>query len=82
MYLSTKYSCPALPISRRRDRCDRMIQNEYSDQNGGSVFVFSGDVYVTMQITFRTRKRSPVVICIVTYTSPPKTNTHYRRLGR
>ena len=38
------------PLSRRLDRCDRMIQNESRDQNGGNVY------YVTMQITFLTRK--------------------------
>ena len=37
---------PYRPLSRRLDRCDRMIQNEYRDPNGGSVY------YVTMQITF------------------------------
>ena len=38
------------PLSRRLDRCDRMIQNESRDPNGGNVY------YVTMQITFLTRK--------------------------
>ena len=33
------------PLSRRLDRCDRTIQNESRDPN-----------YVTMQITFLTRK--------------------------
>ena len=47
------------------------------------MFVFSGDVYVTIQITFLTggHLRTRDVICIVTYKSPLKTNTHYRRLG-
>ena len=46
------------PLSRRLDRCDRMIQNESSDPNGGNVSCcfFSSDVYVTMQITFLTNK--------------------------
>ena len=38
------------PLSRRLDRCDRVIQNEYRDPFGGNVY------YVTMQITFLTRK--------------------------
>ena len=38
------------PLSRRLDRCDRMIQNESRDPFGGNVY------YVTMQITFLTRK--------------------------
>ena len=38
------------PLSRRLDRCDRVIQNESRDQFGGKVY------YVTMQITFLTRK--------------------------
>ena len=38
------------PLSRRLDRCDRVIQNESRDPFGGSVY------YVTMQITFLTRK--------------------------
>ena len=33
------------PLSRRLDRCDRVIQNESRDP-------FGGNVYVTMQITF------------------------------
>ena len=45
------------PLSRRLDRCDRVIHNESGDPNGGNfVFVFRSDVYVTMQITFLTRK--------------------------
>ena len=36
------------PLSRRLDRCDRMIQNESRDPNGGYVY------YVTMQIMFST----------------------------
>ena len=38
------------PLSRRLDRCDRMIENKSRDPNGGIVY------YVTMQITFLTRK--------------------------
>ena len=38
------------PLSRRLDRCDRVIQNESRDPFGGNVY------YVTMQITFFTRK--------------------------
>ena len=38
------------PLSRRLDRCDRVIQNESSDSIGGNV------KYVTMQITFVTSK--------------------------
>ena len=37
------------PLSRRLDRCDRMIQNESRDPFGGNVY------YVTMQIMFLTR---------------------------
>ena len=36
------------PFSRRLDRCDRMIQNECRNLNGGNVY------YFTMQITFLT----------------------------
>ena len=38
------------PLSRRLDRCDRVIQNESRDPFGGNVY------YVTMQVTFITRK--------------------------
>ena len=38
------------PLSRRLDRCGRVIQNESRDPFGGNVY------YVTMQITFLTRK--------------------------
>ena len=38
------------PLSRRLDRCDRVIQNESRYPFGGYVY------YVTMQITFFTRK--------------------------
>ena len=38
------------PLSRRLDRCDRVIQNESRDPFGDNVY------YVTMQITFLTRK--------------------------
>ena len=34
------------PLSRRLDRCDRMIRNESRDPNGGYVY------YATMQVTF------------------------------
>ena len=37
-------------LSRRLDRCDRVIQSEAKDPFGGNVY------YVTMQITFFTRK--------------------------
>ena len=39
-----------MPLSRRLDRCDRMIQNESRYPNGGNVY------YVTIQISFVTRK--------------------------
>ena len=38
------------PISRCLDRCDHVVQNEFRDPNGVNVY------YVTMQITFLTRK--------------------------
>ena len=38
------------PLSRSLDRCDRVIQDESCDSNGGNVY------YVTMRITFVTRK--------------------------
>ena len=38
------------PLSRRLDRCDRVIQNESRDPFGGNAY------YVTMQITLPTRK--------------------------
>ena len=38
------------PLSRRLDRCDRVSQDESGESNGGNV------KYVTMQITFVTRK--------------------------
>ena len=38
------------PLSRRLDRCDRMIQNESRYPNGGNVY------YVRIQISFVTRK--------------------------
>ena len=41
---------PHRPLSRRLDRCDRVIQNESRDPFGGNVY------YVTIQITFLTRK--------------------------
>ena len=39
-----------MPLSRHLDCCDRMIQKESRDSNGGNVY------YVTMQITFLTSK--------------------------
>ena len=30
------------PLSRRLDRCDRVIHNESGDQNGGNMCSFSG----------------------------------------
>ena len=39
-----------MPLSRRLDRCDRVIQSEAKDPFGGDVY------YVAMQITFFTRK--------------------------
>ena len=39
-----------MPVSRRLDRCDRVIQSEAKDPLGGNVY------YVAMQITFFTRK--------------------------
>ena len=48
------------PLSRRLDRCDRVIHNESGDPNGGNMCSFSGATCtsrdVTMQITFLTRK--------------------------
>ena len=48
------------PLSRRLDRCDRVIQKESGDPNGGICVRFHGrrvrHVYVTMQITFLARK--------------------------
>ena len=38
------------PLSRRLDRCNRVIQDEVGDSNGGNVY------YVTMRTTFDTRK--------------------------
>ena len=38
------------PLSRRLDRCNRVIRNESRDPFGGNMY------YVTMQITFLTRK--------------------------
>ena len=42
--------CLNRPLSRRLDRCDHVIQNEFRDPFGGNMY------YVTMQITFLTRK--------------------------
>ena len=44
------YNVQYRPLSRRLDRCDRVIQNESRDPFGGNVY------YVTIQITFLTRK--------------------------
>ena len=48
------------PLSRRLDRCDRVIQDEVGDPNGGNMCSCSGATCtsrdVTMQITFLTRK--------------------------
>ena len=48
------------PLSRRLDRCDRVIHNESGDPNGGNMCSFSRATCtsrdVTMQITFLTRK--------------------------
>ena len=48
------------PLSRRLDRCDRVIQKESGDPNGGNMCSFSGATgtsqYVTMHITFLSRK--------------------------
>ena len=48
------------PLSRRLDRCDRVIHNESGDPNGGNMCSFSGATCtsrdVTMQITFLIRK--------------------------
>ena len=60
------------PLSRCLDRCDRMIRNESRYPNGGNVCLLSAATCPPVRY----------VICIVTYTSPLKTNTHYRRLGR
>ena len=38
------------PLSRRLDRCDRIIQNESRDPSGGNVY------YVTMQMMFLAHK--------------------------
>ena len=48
--LAVSHSQSNRPLSRRLDRCDRVIQNESRDPFGGNVY------YVTMQITFLTRK--------------------------
>ena len=34
--------CGYRPLSRRLDRCDRVIQKESGDQNGGNMYSFSG----------------------------------------
>ena len=54
------------PLSRRLDRCDRVIQNESRDPFGGNVY------YVTMQIAFLTRKfrnRERNLHCDIVHTS-------------
>ena len=46
-----------MPLSRRLDRCDRVIQNESSDPNGGNVCQFSAAMCTSQcKITFLTRK--------------------------
>ena len=50
IYISAFENAAYRPLSRRMDRCDRVIQNESKDPFGGNVY------YVTMQITFLTRK--------------------------
>ena len=51
----------AMPLSRRLDRCDRVIQNECRHPFGGNVY------YDTIQITFlRANSGMGNVICIVT----------------
>ena len=87
MTVGSKFASFHRPLSRRLDRCDRMIQNESSDSNGVNACLFSAwRVRYKSQCklrSLRTRKRPPVryVICIVTYNSSLKTNTHYCRLG-
>ena len=49
-YFLTPFAYRNRPLSRRLDRCDRVIQNESRDPFGGNVY------YVTMQITFLTCK--------------------------
>ena len=36
-----------MDLSRRLDRCDRVIQNESSNQNGGNMCSFSGATYTS-----------------------------------
>ena len=59
-YRSEGYNVCHRPLSRRLDRCDRVIHNESGDPNGGNMCSFSGATCtssdVTMQITFLTRK--------------------------
>ena len=48
-------------LSRRLARCDRVIQNESSDPNGGNMCSFSwGDVYVTSQCKWRSLRANPL----------------------
>ena len=66
-YLTKSKKCPNRPLSRRLDRCDRVIQNESRDPFGGNVY------YVTIQITFLTRKfrnRERNLHCDVVHMTP------------
>ena len=70
------------PLSRRLDRCDRMIQNESKVPSGGNVNLFSAAT-CTSQCKLRSLRANARLLyrnvsCIVTDTSPLKTNTHYR----
>ena len=42
------------PLSRRLDRCDRVIHNESGDPNGGNMFSFSGAT-CTSRVRHKTR---------------------------
>ena len=39
---ATEYRMVHRPLSRRLDRCDRVIHNESGDPNGGNMCSFSG----------------------------------------
>ena len=43
------------PLSRRPDRCDRVIQNEFNDPNGSNVCLFLAATY-TSQCKFRSMR--------------------------
>ena len=60
------------PLSRRLDCRDRTIQSEPSETKGGNMY------YVTMQITFLTRKFRNVEHNLHCDVGP---TTHYHRLG-